>query len=316
MALSFAFHGLAAVPLLLAGTSGSTPTDEPAFLVEVSLAAPAPSDMVDPADSRPGETGVDLPLPDEPRPVDATDLTPPSPTTVETEVDVPVPDQPPPVNTADLVPPSSKAVEARIDVPVPDQPPPVDVAEIADRTIDLPAPNEPPPLVTTDLKPVTPPKPAEPPKPQPPQPLSQAKVPSKPKPPAPAKPTPARPAQKPAMTQTESTPNAGTAQVTRTAAAQPPPIVWEHHPRFRTPPRPAVYPPRAIELGQQGEALVRVRLEPSGAAAEILLWRGTGYELLDKAALAAVRGWHFLPAMREGRAVAAWVEIPVRFRLR
>ena len=61
---------------------------------------------------------------------------------------------------------------------------------------------------------------------------------------------------------------------------------------------------------------MRVRLEPSGEAAEILLWRGTGHEMLDKAALAAVRGWQFLPAMREGRAVAAWVEIPVRFHLR
>jgi protein TonB len=132
----------------------------------------------------------------------------------------------------------------------------------------------------------------------------------------PANPAPARPAQKPAVTQTESAPNTGTAQGTQTAAAQQPAIVWEHHPRFRTPPRPAVYPPRAIELGQQGEVLVRVRLAPSGEAAEILLWRGTGHEMLDKAALAAVRGWQFLPAMREGRAVAAWVEIPVRFHLR
>ena len=62
--------------------------------------------------------------------------------------------------------------------------------------------------------------------------------------------------------------------------------------------------------------MVRVRLEPDGSAAEILLWRSSGHELLDRAALAAVRGWQFLPAMRDGRAVAAWVEIPVRFHLR
>ena len=61
---------------------------------------------------------------------------------------------------------------------------------------------------------------------------------------------------------------------------------------------------------------MRVRLDPDGTAAEILLWRGTGFELLDRAALVAVRGWRFMPAMRDGRAVAAWVEIPVRFHLR
>ena len=204
-------------------------------------------------------------------------------------------------------------METKVDVPVSDQPPPVEMAEIADRKVELPAPEEPPPLATADLKPVAPPKRVEPPKPQPPVPPQPQ---AKPKPAAPANPAPARPAQKPAVTQTESAPNTGTAQVTQTAAAQQPAIIWEHHPRFRSPPRPAVYPPRAIELGQQGEALVRVRLEPSGAAAEILLWRGTGHEMLDKAALAAVRGWQFLPAMREGRAVAAWVEIPVRFHLR
>ena len=62
--------------------------------------------------------------------------------------------------------------------------------------------------------------------------------------------------------------------------------------------------------------MVRVRLDPDGSAVEIVLFRGSGFELLDRAALAAVRGWHFLPAVRDGRPVAAWVEIPVRFHLR
>lgn len=242
MALSLAFHGLALAPLLFAGSSGSAPADAPAFLVEISLAAPAPSDAV-------------------------------------------------------------------IDVPSADQPPPVDAAELAPTAIELPAPDEPPPIDMADLKPVEPP-------PTPPKPKQQQQQQPQQQP-TPAKPAPSRPAQKPAVTQTGSAPDTGTAQVTQTAAAaQQPLIVWEHHPRFRTPPRPAAYPPRAIELGQQGEALVRVRLDPDGAAAEILLWRGSGFELLDRAALAAVRGWQFLPAMRDGRAVAAWVEIPVRFHLR
>ena len=196
-------------------------------------------------------------------------------------------------------------------VATPDQPPPVEAGEIAPITVELPPPDEPPPLDTADLKPVEPPKPRpQPPsrnRPRRPSATSQAAGAAK----------PARHAAKPAVTQTATAPDTGTAQVTQTAARR-------HHRRSSgsisrasaSPPRPAVYPPRAIELGHQGEALVRVRLEPDGSAAEIVLWRGSGFELLDKAALAAVRGWQFLPAMRDGHAVAAWVEIPVRFHLR
>jgi protein TonB len=159
---------------------------------------------------------------------------------------------------------------------------------------------------------VVPPRPVEPPKPQPPAP-SQAQP--KPKPPAPANPAPTRPAQKPAVTQTESAPNTGTDRTTQVAAAALPAIVFSQQPRFRVA-RPAPYPPRAIELGQQGDVVFRVRLQPDGSVAEIVLWRSSGHELLDKSAQAAVRGYQFLPEMRNGHAVAAWVEFPIRFHLR
>jgi protein TonB len=156
-----------------------------------------------------------------------------------------------------------------------------------------------PPVKTTELKPAEPPKPPKPPKP--------------PSPPA-AKPPAPRPNANSAWTHAPA-PDAGNASATQRASAASA-IVFEGKPRFRVPPTPPVYPSRAIELNQQGEALVRVRLDPDGSAAEILLWRGSGFALLDRAALTAVRGWHFLPAMRDGRPVAAWVEIPVRFHLR
>jgi protein TonB len=160
--------------------------------------------------------------------------------------------------------------------------------------VELPAPDEPPPVDVVELKPV------EPPKPRPPVPPAPPKV------------------AKSAVAPTARVPDAGTEAATQQAvsASSSSLIVFEGRPRFRVPPRPADYPPRAKELGHQGETLVRVRLEPDGSAAEIVLWRGSGFELLDRAALAAVRGWQFLPAVRDGHAVAAWVEIPVRFHLR
>jgi protein TonB len=160
-------------------------------------------------------------------------------------------------------------------------------------SIDLPPPEEPPPLKAAEIRPV------EPPKPKPPR----------------SSPAVQRPAAKAAIAQAPAA-DAGNASTTQQAASSAPLIVFEGKPRFRVPPTPAVYPARAIELGQQGEALVRVRLDPDGSAAEILLWRGSGFDLLDRAALKAVRGWQFLPAVRNGRPVAAWVEIPVRFHLR
>jgi protein TonB len=179
--------------------------------------------------------------------------------------------------------------------------------------VELPPPDEPPPLDVADLKPLEPPKSVEKPEPKPEPKVATKPPPAKP----PAQPTRRAAAKAPARSQTQSPPNIGTDTATQlTASAPQPTIVWEGKPRFRVPPKPAAYPPRAIELGQQGEAIVRVRLDPDGSAAEILLTRGSGSDLLDRAALAAVRGWQFLPAMREGRAVAAWVEIPVRFHLR
>ncbi|MBI3198680.1 MAG: energy transducer TonB [Rhodospirillales bacterium] len=254
MALSFALHGLAVLPLfLIAGTLGST-SQEPALFVELALAAPTVGANAEP-DSAPAET-------------------------------VPPQSEPPPpaVETAAQTPEAPKTVETT--------PEPEAVPEIV---VDLPPPEEPPPVKVTDLKPVEPPKPK----------------------PAASKPAPTKPAVKPAnVAQAATSPDAGNAAVTQQAATAPADaIVWEGKPRYRVPPKPAVYPARAIELGQQGEVLVRVRLDPDGSAAEIRLWRGSGFDLLDRAALAAVRGWHFLPARRGGHAVAAWVEIPIRFHL-
>ncbi|MDP1749228.1 MAG: TonB family protein [Reyranella sp.] len=204
--------------------------------------------------------------------------------------DLPSPPEPPlptPVEMAAQPPEPQPPAET---APPETAPEPEVVTEIA---VDLPPPEEPPPLNMADLKP------AEPPKPKP-----------APKPAAP------RPAAKPALAQAATAPDTGNAAATQQATAAPAEtIVFEGRPRYRVPPKPAVYPARAIEFGQQGEVLIRVRLDLDGSAAEIKLWRSSGFEVLDRSALAAARGWHFHPAMRGGHPVAAWVEIPVRFHL-
>ena len=255
LALSLALHGLFLVPLLLAGTAGGSTSDEPALMVELSLAAPTAGP----------ESEADN---DEPETKEQSAETPPEPQLASIE------------ETAAALPPPEPQPDLTLEPEI---------------KIELPPPQEPPPLKAADLKPAEPPKPKAP----PPKPAAAA-----------------RPKAQAAVSRAPN-PDAGDASTTQqTAASSAPLIVFEGKPRYRHPPKPPVYPQRSIELNQQGEALVRVRLDPDGSAAEILLWRGSGFALLDRAALTAVRGWQFLPAIRDGRPVAAWVEIPVRFHLR
>ena len=255
LALSLALHGLMLAPLLLAGMAGSSASDEPALMVELSLAAPTAGPESEANN-------------DEPETKEQSAETPPEPQLASIE------------ETAAALPPPEPQPDLTLEPEI---------------KVELPPPQEPPPLKAADLKPAEP---------------------SKPKAPPPKLAATARPKAQAAVTRPPN-PDAGDASATQqTAASSAPLIVFEGKPRYRHPPRPPVYPQRAIELNQQGEALVRVRLDPDGSAAEILLWRGSGFALLDRAALTAVRGWQFLPAIRDGRPVAAWVEIPVRFHLR
>jgi protein TonB len=86
-------------------------------------------------------------------------------------------------------------------------------------------------------------------------------------------------------------------------------------PDFRAPPTKPVYPRRAIDLGLEGEVLVRARIDEAGDPLEPAVWRSSGHPLLDRAAIEAVRRWRFKPALRNGRAVTAIVQVPISFRL-
>ena len=78
---------------------------------------------------------------------------------------------------------------------------------------------------------------------------------------------------------------------------------------------PPDYPQRARRLGLEGEVLIRTRVLTNGESDQLVLERSSGHELLDQAALEAVRKWRFLPARRGDEQIVSWVEIPVRFRL-
>jgi periplasmic protein TonB len=108
----------------------------------------------------------------------------------------------------------------------------------------------------------------------------------------------------------------GTGEVLAPPPPPPPaPIVQAHEGAgYLRNPRPP-YPDLAQRRGWEGEVLLRVRVSPAGKVEEAVLRRSSGRGVLDEAALAAVRGWTFVPARRGTTPIAGSVEVPIVFKL-
>jgi protein TonB len=247
-----------------------------------------------------------LAAPESPPQVDADAVAPP--VTVETS------QPPPPVETAELTTPLESQMRP---------PPEADAISIA--------PPESPPAPKPVSPTVEPPRPTQvatptPPKSEPPKQVAKAAPPKAPPAPpsalrpasaaAAAPPAPANPPTALGQDRGGETAGAGSAHETPGASAGSPQPGLMTHPGYARPPTPAQYPPVAIDRNLQGTVLVRALLRSGGQPDEVRVHRSSGYDLLDRAALAAVRTWEFKPARAGGQVVAAWVEVPVSFRLR
>ncbi|MBF0294717.1 MAG: energy transducer TonB [Magnetococcales bacterium] len=195
---------------------------------------------------------------------------------------------------------------------MPDSPPrPVLQFEMA--TLPPPPPPPPPPSappveeVVPPLPPPPAPLPAEMPKPDPP--VRKAK---------PVKPPRKVPAAQP-VTERPAEPVAAPSAPVAAPPAPPAPVEEVYHPpdvraAYANNPKPA-YPPSARRMGQQGTVLLTVEVSASGEVARVEVKSGSGVDSLDRAALAAVEKWRFVPARRNGQPVAATVTVPIRFQL-
>ena len=76
------------------------------------------------------------------------------------------------------------------------------------------------------------------------------------------------------------------------------------------------YPPQALRSGVEGSVSVRVEVDASGNATDVTVVERTGERSrdLDRAVISAVRKWRFEPAMKDGKAVAGAVVLPVVFK--
>jgi protein TonB len=57
--------------------------------------------------------------------------------------------------------------------------------------------------------------------------------------------------------------------------------------------------------GEHGTVVLMIHVSPAGSTAGVDVVRSSGYVLLDRAAQEAVMHWRFLPAVKDGQAVAS-----------
>ncbi|MFH1496059.1 MAG: energy transducer TonB, partial [Pseudomonadota bacterium] len=78
---------------------------------------------------------------------------------------------------------------------------------------------------------------------------------------------------------------------------------------------PPAYPLSARRRGIEGRVLVRAEVLADGSCNRVELKKTSGFDPLDQAALEAVKKWRFVPARRGRQSIAAWVEVPIIFKL-
>ena len=79
-------------------------------------------------------------------------------------------------------------------------------------------------------------------------------------------------------------------------------------------PKPA-YPAMARKLGLEGTVTLRVLVNPQGVPEQSTIIATSGAEVLDTAAVDAMRHWRFVPARAGGNPIAHWVDVPITFKL-
>lgn len=198
--------------------------------------------------------------------------------------------------------------------------PQIIAAEVIAQFIAPPAPEPPaaaPPAPPTPEPPKPKPKPEPPkPKPKPVQkapPLPKAITDPTPAPNAPtgtldsepapiADTTPPAPPSPPAPPAPPAPPSGGAVQLPSSNAA------------YLNNPRPS-YPSISRRMGEQGKVLLRVLVDENGLPQQIEIKQSSGFDRLDKAALASVQRWRFVPGKRNGIPEAMWNIVPVNFVL-
>jgi protein TonB len=79
--------------------------------------------------------------------------------------------------------------------------------------------------------------------------------------------------------------------------------------------QPPKYPQLAKQMHQEGLVTLMVEVDQKGMPVKVEVKQSSGYQLLDRAALEAVRRWRFQPERIGDIPIESKVTVPIRFRL-
>ena len=93
------------------------------------------------------------------------------------------------------------------------------------------------------------------------------------------------------------------------------PVVRKAVPLYKVNPLPE-YPRLARKRGYQGTVVLEVLVDQNGRVGDLRLFTSSGHSILDRKAMASVKGWLFEPGMRGDKKLDMWVRVPIRFELK
>jgi TonB family protein len=92
-------------------------------------------------------------------------------------------------------------------------------------------------------------------------------------------------------------------------ASRPMPVADPAFPAHR-----AAYTRIALRNRQEGDVLLELSILPDGEVGDAKVLKSSGFPQLDASALVSAGYWRYLPAVRQGKPVAATVKVYVRYR--
>ena len=75
------------------------------------------------------------------------------------------------------------------------------------------------------------------------------------------------------------------------------------------------YPDTSKRLNEQGTSTIRVLIGADGLPQQAEIGKSSGFDRLDRAALATVMRWRFVPGKRNGAPEAMWFSVPIVWKL-
>jgi len=211
------------------------------------------------------------------------------------------------------------ALQAPAERTVPPQPKQIEIQLLAPPAPKAAPPPPPPPAPPPPVVQTPPPEPPPPPPPKPkpkPKPVPKPKPKPKPAPeppPAPPPPvvTPAPPVAAPPAPPSPPAPAAPAAPV---APVEAPLVPANTRATSKRNPKPE-YPSIARRRGWEGKVILRIEVRKDGTAGKVEVDRSSGREVLDQAAVRAIKRWLFTPATRAGEPVDSVYTLSFDFKL-